>query len=369
MSFQHFRLGQLAMSQPLPPHLQQNTAFSQNIQSASTQTTAPSITKQSSSRPPYGSGDTDDGYTLVFQDLAAFQEWRTREEETQMVEFVKGDTHGSKAIPPRFKDHTKLVCARHSRSGRKKYVKKHPERVRKVPSRKLEGQGCQASISYKTYYDTEEVRVCYVSEHSHPIGPANLQFTRRGRRAAVEAEKARNKRQTAPSAGTDSTPSTSAAPVSAPGPPSQQPPMPGFPAATPLPNLPHPFPHYAAPPGVTPSYPPLSVIATGPQAHTVQEQWDRMSVLFNAIREHARTYDYPVASAVALESVLIRLYLESPVGVVGGGVGLAAGMHGPCPVPQQPHVQDSHSQTTMVGTPSTGEQQPSAEIETGIETG
>jgi hypothetical protein len=54
-----------------------------------------------------------------------------------MVEFVKGDTHGSKAVPPRFKDHTKLVCARHSRSGRKKYIKKHPERVRKVPSRKV----------------------------------------------------------------------------------------------------------------------------------------------------------------------------------------------------------------------------------------
>ena len=49
----------------------------------------------------------------------------------------KGDTHGSKADPPRFKDHTKLVCARHSRSGRKKYVKKHPDRVRKVPSRKV----------------------------------------------------------------------------------------------------------------------------------------------------------------------------------------------------------------------------------------
>jgi len=50
---------------------------------------------------------------------------------------LKGDTHGSKADPPRFKDHTKLVCARHSRSGRKKYVKKHPDRVRKVPSRKV----------------------------------------------------------------------------------------------------------------------------------------------------------------------------------------------------------------------------------------
>lgn len=50
---------------------------------------------------------------------------------------AQGDTHGSKAVPPRFKDHTKLVCARHSRSGRKKYVKKHPDRVRKVPSRKV----------------------------------------------------------------------------------------------------------------------------------------------------------------------------------------------------------------------------------------
>lgn len=116
-------------------------------------------------------------------------------------------------------------------------------------------------------------------------------------------------------------------------------------------------------------------MTAGPQAHPVQqEQWDRMSVLFNAIREHARTYDYPAASAVALESVLIRLYLESPVGVLGGGVAITPGMHGPCPVPQQQtraqqsQVQDSRSQTTINGTPSTGEQQPSAEMDSGMET-
>src|SRR5258708_35230618 len=45
--------------------------------------------------------------------------------------------HQSKAVPPRFKEHTKLVCARHVRAGRKKYIKKHPERQRKVPSRKV----------------------------------------------------------------------------------------------------------------------------------------------------------------------------------------------------------------------------------------
>lgn len=150
------------MGQPLPPHLMQHTGTTNNItgttanhpESASQFTTQlvqntsnsfsnnharghTSVSPSSSSKQPYGSGDTDDGYTLIFPNIDAFHEWRNHEEETQMVEFVKGDTHGSKAVPPRFKDHTKLVCARHSRSGRKKYVKKHPERVRKVPSRKV----------------------------------------------------------------------------------------------------------------------------------------------------------------------------------------------------------------------------------------
>jgi hypothetical protein len=140
MSFQHFRLGELAMGQPLPPHLIQH-----QVHSATNGTThqftaqLQNNTQNQSTSPklPYGSGDSDDGYTLVFANLEAFHQWRIREEESKVVEFVKGDTHGSKAVPPRFKDHTKLVCARHSRSGRKKYVKKHPERVRKIPSRKV----------------------------------------------------------------------------------------------------------------------------------------------------------------------------------------------------------------------------------------
>lgn len=134
MSFQHFRLGEFAMNQPLPPHLSQ-PPFQAAPQPPPNQTAPQSATDPS--KQPYGSGDSDDGYTLTFPNLEAFHQWRAQEEETQMVEFVKGDTHGSKANPPRFKDHTKLVCARHSRSGRKKYVKKHPERVRKVPSRKV----------------------------------------------------------------------------------------------------------------------------------------------------------------------------------------------------------------------------------------
>jgi hypothetical protein len=40
-----------------------------------------------------------------------------------------------------------------------------------------------------------------------------------------------------------------------------------------------------------------------------------MSVLFHSIRDHARGFEYPMSSVVALESILIRLYLESPVAV------------------------------------------------------
>ncbi|THH23090.1 hypothetical protein EUX98_g8089 [Antrodiella citrinella] len=286
---------------------------------------------------PYGSGDIDDGYTLVFETMDAFQEWRRAEEEEKTVEFVKGDTHGSKAVPPRFKDHTKLVCARHSRSGRKKYVKKYPERVRKVPSRKIEGLGCPASISYKTYFDSDEVRACYVSEHSHEIGMANLPFTKKGRKAQAEQARARGLPSIAASEDTDQsvTPPAMAAHMNAVAGPSNivprmtaspvahtpmQMPTPTRPSTT---QLQHPqFQHAVSMAAPIPPPQPTHVDMS-------QERWDRMSVLFQNIRAHARGFEYPGGSVAALESVLIRLYLESPVvGVDGsthGGSGLNMG--------------------------------------------
>ena len=74
---------------------------------------------------------------------------------------------------------TPIVCARHSRSGRKPYEKKHPERQRRVPSRKVRrhltlqaqtdadcfcfqqvgGEGCPAVITYRTFDDRDQVDV------------------------------------------------------------------------------------------------------------------------------------------------------------------------------------------------------------------
>jgi len=110
--------------------------------------------------------------------------------------------------------------------------------------------------------------------------------------------------------------------------------------------------------------------------------WDRLSILFNSIRENARAYDYPGPTVVALESVLIRLYLESPVAVVQGpsfGV-LGANIHGGAMAPQhqqqpqsqqptQPHQDTRQHQRQMNGaTPQNGEQS-NAEMDSGIESG
>jgi hypothetical protein len=44
-----------------------------------------------------------------------------------------------------------------------------------------------------------------------------------------------------------------------------------------------------------------------------RERWDRMDVLYQNIRNNARQFEYPAASVAALESVLVRMYFESPI--------------------------------------------------------
>ena len=61
-----------------------------------------------------------------------------------------------------------------------------------------------------------------------------------------------------------------------------------------------------------------------------QERWDRMGVLFHSVRDHARSFEFPAPSVAALESVLIRLYLESPIGssLAAAAVAGMDGLHG-----------------------------------------
>jgi len=214
--------------------------------------------------------------------------------------------------------------------------------------------GCPASISYKTYFETEQVRVMYISEHSHEIGLANLPFTKRGRKAYAE-QQARSKTQlrdaTDEVISSSSPPSPTPTPTSVSGNAIPGPSSPGV--AGPSSVSPHPR---NGPPASHPHMPhpgqtfqtAISMLAPLPSLHShqtqvdlSQERWDRMSVLYGSIRDHARTFEYPAPSVAALESVLIRLYLESPM----------AGMPPPNPMGGMDLGMDGMHEVNNIGDP------------------
>lgn len=125
-------------------------------------------------------------------------------------------------------------------------------------------------------------------------------------------------------------------------------------ASAPMYQLPHPFP---TPPNQPTAYQPApygfppQLNQQQHQQQASQERWDRMSVLFDSIRTHARGFEYPMPSVVALESLLIRLYLESPVG---------AGVQGMAPPPPQMQMMNGHGhmQQHPLAPPQNGRQAP-----------
>jgi hypothetical protein len=66
------------------------------------------------------------------------------------------------------------ICSRQLSGGRSKYQKKHPERQRKIESKKT---GCRCRIIIKYYPHTSAILGCYASEHDHEIGLANIAYT------------------------------------------------------------------------------------------------------------------------------------------------------------------------------------------------
>jgi len=155
-----------------------------------------------------------------------------------------------------------------------------------------------------------------ISQHSHEIGLANLPYTRRGRKAAVQQEKERGRNRSVTTTDQDQQMASSSDPPAALGAqPSNQQSVSSFSSAVsmlaPLPGQTYPNPQpYGFQPAMH-AYPPVQ-----PPQHThPQERWDNMATLFQTVRDHARAFEYPPASVAALETVLIRLYLESPMGL------------------------------------------------------
>jgi hypothetical protein len=81
------------------------------------------------------------------------------------------------------------------------------------------------------------------------------------------------------------------------------PPSTSAPSPVPTTPAPHPFP--------VPSS--TQAGGGGDRERMERERWGRMDVLYQSIRNNARQFEYPAASVAALESVLVRMYFESPI--------------------------------------------------------
>lgn len=186
-----------------------------------------------------------------------------------------------------------------------------------------------------------------VPEHSHATGEANLLFTKRGRKLlASRYEKPQSATGTS-DADTNGT-GNGTGDEEMPEAPAYRPPQHIITGPSSF-SLPLPYPHVSPPrpnghargpngaplhhPGFGP--PPRSAFTSAvsliaplpphpdaflpphgvdaPSSENSGERWDRLETLFQSVRGAARTFAFPSPSVAALESVLIRLYLESPV--------------------------------------------------------
>lgn len=163
-----------------------------------------------------------------------------------------------------------------------------------------------------------------MSEHTHEIGPANLPFTKRGRKAQAEVH-GRN-RTGGTTANEDSSPSTSPTMTSMPSTGNTAIQSPSTQQVQAAAQQQRPSTHPQTFHSTSMIAPIPAIIHPSPQMNLSQERWDRMGVLFGSVRNHARNFEYPGPSVAALESVLIRLYLESPIG--GGMVPPPVAMSG-----------------------------------------
>ena len=97
-------------------------------------------------------------------------------------------------------------------------------------------------------------------------------------------------------------------------------------------------------------YPPPGFQYAPPVSPAVpQERWDNMATLFQSVRQHARVFEYPAASVAALEAIVIRLYLESPMGITQNVAPMPQnGIRQPAP-PTHMHTPTPNQQSNMNG--------------------
>jgi hypothetical protein len=117
-------------------------------------------------------------FPMEWPSIEEFYAWLEEEQIDSSIEFSKStsDTKGG----PLWTERRRFVCSRGRSGGESKYEVKHPERERKIPSKKL---NCRCNIVIKRYPHTPIVLGHYNPIHDHEVGTPNIQYIRLSRRA------------------------------------------------------------------------------------------------------------------------------------------------------------------------------------------
>lgn len=165
--------------------LDESVNFSQLISASSSPSYGspsplPTGSSSDTSSPLLQTGDYDTDAvkwcTLSWNSAQDMQMWLKHEQESSFVELRLKERKVNVLAEPRgWKEKYYYVCARQGTGGDKLYVKKFPDRDRKIPTKRT---GCNCSLQVRYYPNTSRVLGKYVTNHSHPIGSENARYTR-----------------------------------------------------------------------------------------------------------------------------------------------------------------------------------------------
>lgn len=111
-------------------------------------------------------------YEKQWEDWAAFEKWITSEQEENAIEFCLVNTYQGSNLYIR---QLRYVCSRAGTGGQKAYTKLHPDWTRKRGPKRTD---CKCNLIVKQYPGRSTILGNYSDGHNHPLGNANLPYTR-----------------------------------------------------------------------------------------------------------------------------------------------------------------------------------------------
>ncbi|KAI0047191.1 hypothetical protein FA95DRAFT_1492871 [Auriscalpium vulgare] len=124
------------------------------------------------------------GYSEEWDSKTDFLEWLEDEQRSLVVEYRLVKTESSAGVLWTTKE--TYVCSRQGTGGISKYEKKHPDRERKIESKRT---GCSSTIIVKTYPHTTMLLSRYMTQHAHGLHKDNIKYTRLSDKARARIAK------------------------------------------------------------------------------------------------------------------------------------------------------------------------------------